>query len=373
MPLSDTPILLPKGSSKREMSAQDAPSSSTIAATSGKVTLADVARAAGVSTTAVSYALNGKGRIPEATRHAVLEAARHLGYEANYYAQRLKGGSTKTLACFDETIEGVAGEKVTRIQKDFVRRGFSSPLYGLGHVSPAENLDAVQELRRQRPRAIVFAGSGDKKVLDELRRFRDEGGIVVCYDLPYPSDFEQVNYDRELAAYNAVHYLIEKGHRDIGLSTHTPIQEEPSRNVFTRGFRRALEESGLTYRPEWYCPFYPFEAAGNKLATHFETMGNRPTALYIVDDRMATSFVNHTLRGGLRIPFDVSVVTHDQASVAEHCIVPLTIVRHPVSQIVDSVVELVLTRLTEQYDGPPRHVVISGQLVERDSVQTVAH
>jgi LacI family transcriptional regulator len=343
-----------------------------LAPTSGKITLADVARAAGVSTTAVSYALNGKGRIPEATRHSVLEAARHLGYEANYYAQRIKGGSTKTLACFNEDIAGVAGEKVTRIQQEFVRHGYSSPLHGLGHVSPAENLEAVQELRRQRPRAIVFCGSQDKTVLDELRRFRDEGGTVVCYDHLYPPDFEQVNYDRERAAYEATRYIIEQGHRDIGLSTHTTIQQEPAKNIFTRGFRRALEESGVTYHPEWYCPFYPFEVAGHKLADHIQTIGSRPTAFYVVDDRMATSFVNHSLRGGLRIPLDVSVVTHDQASVAEHCIVPLTVVSHPVSQIVASVVELVMSRVTEQYDGPPRHVVIRGQLVERGSVQTIA-
>jgi LacI family transcriptional regulator len=336
----------------------------------GKVTLADVARAAGVSTTAVSYALNGKGRIPEATRQAVLEAARRLGYEANYYAQRIKGGSTTTLACFNESIAGVAGEKVTRIQQEFVRRGYSSPLHGLGHVSPAETLEAVRELRRQRPRAILFSGSQHTDVLDELRRFRDEGGTVICYDHPYPPDFEQVNYDREGAAYDAVRYLIEKGHRDIGLSTHTTHQEEPPRNVFTRGFLRALEDSGLAYHSEWYCPFYPFEPAGQKLAAHFRTMTSRPSSLYIVDDRMATSFVNHTLRGGLRIPLDVSIVTHDQSGVADHGIVPLTVVSHPVSQIVATVVDMVMSRVTGQYDGPPRHTVIPGQLVERSSVRT---
>jgi DNA-binding LacI/PurR family transcriptional regulator len=53
-----------------------------------KPTREDVARAAGVSTTAVSYAFSGKGRMPESTRELVLQTAKQLGYEGNYYAQR---------------------------------------------------------------------------------------------------------------------------------------------------------------------------------------------------------------------------------------------------------------------------------------------
>jgi LacI family transcriptional regulator len=257
----------------------------------------------------------------------VFKAAKELGYEANYYAQRIKGGCTQTIACFSNTIAGVAGEKLVHIQHEFIGRGFSAPMYGLG-FSSEESVEAIKQLRRQRPRAmVIYGGSLSEAALDELRRFRDEDGIVVCYDNPFPSDFEQVNLDRELGSYHAARHLIEQGHRTIGISTH---QFEPTENAFTHGFRRALQEAGLKCPPEWYCPFYPFEPAGKALAAHFIAMGERPSAFYIVDDRVATTFTNYVLRSGFKIPDDVSLVTHDQAGVAEHCIVPLTVVSHPV-------------------------------------------
>lgn len=336
--------------------------------TGTKMTIADVAREAGVSTTAVSHAFSGKGRIPDTTRQIIFETAKRLGYEANYYAQRIKGGCTKTIACFTDTITGVAGEKVTRIQQEFNRRGFSVPVHGLGHGSALKYAEAMNGLRRQRPRAIIYSGSRDKGVLDELRRFRDDEGIVVCYDLHYPPDFEQVNLDRELGAYQATRHLIEHGHRAIGISTHEDKQTE---NSFTQGFRRALKEAGLPYRADWHCPFHPFELAGKTLAAHFAAMSDRPTGFYIVDDRVAASFVTYSLRGGLEVPGDISVVTHDQSGMAEHCMVPITIINHPTTHIVDSVVAMVQSRMEGNYEGPPRHAVICGSLVERSSVRTI--
>jgi LacI family transcriptional regulator len=330
------------------------------------VTIEDVARLAGTALSTASLALNGKSRVSPATRDAVFKAAQELGYEANYYAQRIKAGCTNTLACFADTIEGVAGEKVTRIQNEFIRRGFSAPLHGLGHVTPEERVEAIKQLRRQRPRAIIVADKVlNEKAFDELRRFRDESGIVVCYDNPFPSDFEQFNLDRELGSYHATRHLIEQGHRDIGISTHSSV---PMDNTFTQGFQRAMQEAGLSCPAEWNCPFIPFELAGKALAAHFVSMARRPTAFYIVDDRVATTFVTYILRSGLQVPADVSVVTHDQAGVAEHCIIPLTVVSHPVSQITTSVAEMVLSRIENRYEGPARHSVISGQLIPRESV-----
>ena len=330
------------------------------------VTIEDVARLAGTALSTASIALNGKSRVSPATRDAVFKAAKELGYEANYYAQRIKSGCVKTLACFTDTITGVAGEKVTLLQQEFIRKGFSAPLHGLGHISSEEFIEAVKQVRRQRPRAILFAGSPHKKALDELRRFRDESGIVVCFDNPFPDDFEWVRLDRETAALQATRHLIEQGHRDIGISLHSTT---PAEGPFTRGFHTAMSEAGLPYRPEWDCPSYPFELAGKALAEQFIAMAKRPTAFYIVDDRVATNFVNYILRAGLQIPHDVSVVTHDQARVAEHCIIPLTVVSHPVSQIVSSVSEMVFSRLEDRYQGSPRHSVITGELIERGSVQ----
>lgn len=62
------------------------------------VRLSDVAREAGVSTATVSHALNGKGRIPEATRSRIREVADRMGYRPNVAARSLAGGRTGLIA-----------------------------------------------------------------------------------------------------------------------------------------------------------------------------------------------------------------------------------------------------------------------------------
>lgn len=64
---------------------------------SDRVTIRDVARVAGVSATTVSHALNGKGRIEQATRERVLEAVRQIGYIPNPIARSLRSGKTATV------------------------------------------------------------------------------------------------------------------------------------------------------------------------------------------------------------------------------------------------------------------------------------
>jgi LacI family purine nucleotide synthesis repressor len=103
------------------------------------------------------------------------------------------------------------------------------------------------------------------------------------------------------------------------------------------------------------------------MARRFLQMKKRPTALSIVNDHVSLAFVVELGRAGVRVPEDVSVVSHDDRLIASYCSVPLTCVSQPVEAIAHAVCEMLLERLAAS-TAPPRAITFKGELVQRQSV-----
>jgi DNA-binding LacI/PurR family transcriptional regulator len=342
-------------------------------------TIQDVARALGITKSTVSQALSGKGTLSTATRERVRHAAREMGYTPNPLAQRLAHGQSRTLVCLltGALDTGVGTNKVLLIQKELGARSLDAPLYthtGLTDEEGAATAAQVQHLCRQRPQAIVCAGSlYHPAVFAALDEYQSRGGILVGYDMPLPLSCDQVIFDREDNAYQAARYLLEQGHRKIGVgvsrfpAVHPPGAVELPQTIRLRGVRRALGEAGLSLPDDWLFQNGPYEEGGEEMAARFLAMKDRPTGLCIVNDYVALAFMDELLQAGVKVPGDVSIVSHDNQPITRHCPVRLTSVSHPVPEIVQAVVEMLADRL-DGYDGSPRTQVIRGELVQRQSV-----
>lgn len=337
-------------------------------------TIADVARAAGVAKSTASTALNGKGRMSPATRRAILSVARRLGFEANPHAQHLSSGrSDDTIGLFSLDLDmDVGTRKIKIIHRLLVAEGFNVPVYSLSttdstteHGDDRQQTALMNSLRRQRPRAIVCANEALlPATLNELRRYADEGGHVVCYDLDTGSPHDCVVFDREANTYCAARHLLELGHRELGLYIGGPDRPRQPRRL---GFERALQEFGVRPRHDWLFSGGVYEIGGAMAAERFLALKDRPTAMCIVNDYAALAFVARLHRAGVRVPEDVSIVSHDDAPIAEFAQVPLTTVAHPVDAIARAVADLLLSRLSNSYSGPPRRLFLRGDLVLRES------
>ena len=337
------------------------------------VTMADVAREVGVTKMTVSFALNGTGRVSDEMRQTVLEAANRLGFEPNPHARNLSAGrSRNTVGLFTLWFDfGVGTQKIQLIQSILNRRGFEVPIHGVGlqdYHDESLQVAAIANLRRQKPRALVcFVHGLQSKALDELRRFQDEGGILVCYDNPLDLDCDQVLFDREDNTYQAARHLAQLGHREIGLAFHGSV---PAGNPRLGGVQRALREVGAEFRSEWLLQGHDrrdYATGGSNLARAFLALKNRPSALCIVNDYAALVCMAELERAGVGCPRDVSIVGHDDHAIARHYPVPLTTVAHPSEAIADAVAELLLSRLDGRYEGAPRQITVRGDLIVRQS------
>jgi DNA-binding LacI/PurR family transcriptional regulator len=337
---------------------------------SKRVTIRDVALAAGVDKATVSYALSGKRQVTEKTREAVLKAARELGYRPNPHAQRLSnGGCTKTIGLFSLGLDlGVATSKIQIIQRLLSQQGFDVPLYAYGAYGGGEHVNQVELMRTlcmQGPRAIVCITTGlQAEAMQELQNYMEQGNLVVCFDLPTSLPCDHVIFDREDNTYQAARHLLELGHRDLGYYAHGPHRVH---DVRRNGFCRALQEWEVPVNQQWLFSGGLYGEGGIQLARQFLQLASRPSGLCITNETVAAMFIHEIQNAGLRVPQDVSVVSHDDLPIAQCCAVPLTTVTHPVEEIASHVVNMVSSRLHGEYEGAPRETVVRGSLVQRQS------
>jgi LacI family transcriptional regulator len=346
-----------------------------------QATIQDVAEAVGIHKSTVSLALSGKGKISARTRTRVMDAARALGYEPNPHAQRLvRGHRNNTVCIFNGGLDvGLATEKILLIQKALLEQSLDVPIYACPDTAAGDGEAQAAKIRhlvRQQPRAIICATQRiDSRVYDVLSDYQRDGGIVLSYDSPVPLPCDQVIFDREDNGYQAARYLLERGHRRLGMrigALPNALEGNPNRDSLThrlRGFQRALSEYGVPLREEWlFLNPTPYEEGGAETARQFLRLKERPTGVCIVNDYVALGFMVAVQEAGLRIPDDVSIIGLDNQSVARYCPVPLTAVSHPVEKIARTVVEMLMARLNGDETSPPRTVTIQGGIAERRSV-----
>ena len=334
------------------------------------VTMEDVARHVGVTRMTVSRVLNGTGRISPAMRTAVQESMRVLNYQPNLHAQRLSTGRCPNLvSLFSLYLDhGGSARRVELIQRALNDKGFDAPLHAYGCFNqnrPVNQGQLLSDLRRQRPLAIVcFTAGLDDAALQELTRFQQEGGFVVCYDEPADIPCDQVIVDWSISSSLAIMHLMELGHRHIGfykMGTPDPV------SFYTHGFRNAMARHGLDVREEWIFSGGMHGEGGAAAAEHFMTLKERPTAMCFSEELSAAGFISEVQRGGYTVPRDVSIISMTDLLIARYLSIPLTTVATPAEAVAESVVELLCSRIEGNYDGPAQTSVIHGMVTIRSS------
>lgn len=348
--------------------------------TKKRTTIEDVAAAVGVTKSTVSLVLANKGKASEARREEIWRMARKMNYEPNPHAQRLvTGRSDNTVALFSLSLDlNVGTKKLQFLHSLLLSAGFEVPIYAAGDRSQAqEQAQLMKMLRLQRPTAIVLNTNGVlPETVELLRRYRDEGGAVVCYDMPLDIDCDKVIFDRKENTYLAVKHLLDLGHREIALAE--PMSATDSMRY--AGFKQALADCGLEPRMDWMLGSEvqegaelfsdAYEISGVIMARRFVELDPRPTAVCLLDDYTAVGFAAELERLGVRVPADVSIVSHDDSPIAQWGPLQLTTAVHPVKDIATAAFDL-LTRRLKFPETTTREVIVHGELIVRQSAMAI--
>lgn len=340
---------------------------STVELPAVRPTLADVARAAGVSIATASRVLNGFPGVRAETRTMVESAMAALGYARQRAARSSSSPRTRSIAL-------VVCEDVLRLFADpyFARvvSGVSRELSATGMQlvlvtapSTEDNQNSVVRYLRDghADGALVVSMHGDRPLdLDWLDIPLVFGGRPSRYGMPNRHTY--VDADNRGGAERATRYLIDTGRTAVATVAGPQDMTVGRDRLF--GYWHAMTEADRADRS--LVVFGDFGQASGEHAT-LRLLERRPDvdAIFAASDLMAVGVLRALYRVGRRVPEDVAVIGFDDLPLGRRTDPPLTTVRQPVEEMGARMVRELLATINRR--TTPRSVVLDTELVVRQS------
>jgi LacI family transcriptional regulator len=294
-----------------------------------KIGIREVAKAAGVSVTTVSHALNEatSSRVNPQTQQHVRAVAKDLGYAPNRLASGLRNQRSQILGLVSDEITTTpfAGAMIRGAQEAAYERGYVMMVVNSGLDSELEQRE-IRMLQQHQVDGIVYAKMYHQGVVlpEELDGLPTVLLDAVSNDLSVSS----VVPDEIAAAEAAVETLIGAGHTRIGMINN--VDDIPATHGRLQGFHNALRRHGLTPDPQHITSAVADTAGGREAAMALLVLPERPSALFCFSDRVAMGVYQAASALGLRIPEDLSIVGTDNLEIIADALWPgLTTVALP--------------------------------------------
>jgi LacI family transcriptional regulator len=327
---------------------------------SKRVTIRDVAKAAGVSVGAASTALSNADSnvaLSQETRERVRRVARELRYRPLAAARAMAGQRLQTV--------GVLATEFCMVGSFYsnVLRGIANQCTDLGYslvlktVPTRLDMQDTDIFTEQNLDGVIIPADAEQRTHDAL----------IHYDIPHMwlnTDLHQehncIHIDDVDGSLQAVDHLVALGHRHIAFLPHYTGERHHTIDKRERGYLEGLARHDLAVVPT-YDQCLDIDA---HVQLYLE-MQPRPTALVVYSDAMAILACNALVRRGLRIPQDMSVIGCEGVILHEYGFCKLTTVRAPVEELGRTTVKM----LAQQIDTgqPARSVVLPVQLEVNDS------
>jgi LacI family transcriptional regulator len=347
------------------------------------VTIRDVAKESGFSSTTVSIVLNNAPLaryIPAATKKRIERAAKKLGYRPNLFARSLRSKRSHTV--------GVMVVDMTDPFCTLVLRGIENSLY------QSSFLPILTDMHNERSRF--------ERYLEMLLDRRVEGLIVVAnwlfLDINLLADLEKssvptaiigcelkneqissVIVDNELGAHLAVEHLYSLGHRKIafirgpkGLTDSIPRWK--GIRSFAKSSGLELDQRLILDLPESRDPISSFEA-GFKLTEELIKQKRPFTAILAFDDMTAFGAIRALAKAGIRVPEHCSVIGFDDVATSGFYTPALTTIRQPLETMGAMAVGIAVDGINaslEKREISALHRKVAPELVVRESTHSLA-
>ncbi len=326
-----------------------------------RVTISDVAEAAGVSTMTVSRVVNGTGRVGLGTHERVSEAIRQLGYEPNRVARGLSTRTSLTI--------GLVVPDITNPFFPAVVRGAEDAAWDAGYTvslanaveDPERERAAIKNLEAHRVDGIVVCGARlPSEALDKLLARHSQSVLVNRYC--ESGNSVSIVMDDVAGYARAIRHLADRGHERIGLLAGP--DRSASAAARRLGYVQALDQLGLESGPELTETCEPVEADGYRGLRRL--LARRPdiTAVLAYNDVMAIGVLQAAHDLGLNVPHDLAVIGCDDVRMASLVTPSLTTLRIEKYELGRLAVDVLLRRFKGQKVGD---IVLQPELVVRAS------
>lgn len=320
------------------------------------VTIKDVAKAAGVSTTTVSLALAGKGNISDETRKRIFSLVKDMNYIPDWSGKNLKGGKTNVIALYVYSIRGYYSQLADAICEEIHKYGYELD------IVVADHRDSIMSglLGKRNDGAIILhhaVSNEDAQILIE-----NEIPVVFLDRNITGKKASCVLLESYKTGWTSAKYLYEMGHRKIMFVKGTDTFDAVKR---FQGFCDFLQEQG-TKLDERYCIHGDFDRniAYQSMMAFLESGNPLPDAIFACNDDSAFGCFKALDEKGIKVPDDVSVLGCDDIELSRWYIPSLATVSTDIDQQGISAARALMELINGE---PSKTVTIPGKLIERAS------
>lgn len=334
------------------------------------VTIKDIAKRAGVSSTTVSRILNGRTSgvpIREETRQKVISIAAEMGYRPNIMARALRGNSSSLIGVIAQNITSRFHSQILRgIHDAAVQHAYR---VFLGHVERQVDiaLDYGSMFEQSHADGILIVGElqGDQDAFNHLvQRHRY---VVGVSDRLSRRHFPGVYGDSIKGTELALEHLWELGHRNIICVADPSLQDGKLRADV---YKKFMHERGVADHCQVYLTARSFEEStqtGRKLFTSFDD-ARQPTAVFATTDAIAIGLLQAAHQMRISVPGQISIAGFDDIDVAAYTIPPLTTVRQSGPEMGYIAASLLFDMIKGERDSATvEDIVLELSLVARES------
>lgn len=327
-------------------------------------TIKDVAKLAGVSVATVSRVINNADNVQAETKLRVETAIKELHYSPNLLGRNLRRLETKKILVLLNTISNQFYSQVVKgIEHKAIPSGYTV-MVCMTHGDVIIEERYMQMLRTRLVDGAVFLTTEQdgKKLTQELGDVSVVQACEPCEDFLTP----MVSIDNEKAAFDAVSYLIEMGHKSIAFFGAGDIYESSVKREC--GYKRALASNGIELAENLiFNEGFSFNA-GIRAAKALIEKGVKPTAIFCVSDSCAAGAMKTLAQHGIKTPDDISIMGFDNTQLSQIYIPSITTLRQPQFDIGFKAMELLLDKINGvSHDN--QKVILDYDIVKRESVK----
>jgi LacI family transcriptional regulator, galactose operon repressor len=327
------------------------------------VTMADVARLAGVSVTTVSHVVNGTRPASERTTRAVRAAIERTGYSQNVVARALARRRTQSLGL---AISGLSNpyftDVIAAIEATATRAGHTL-LLAETRDDPAQELRVVRALIERRVDGLLLAPSPGAAAY-ALPYLAAQDAPVVLLDRFVDAGLDQVGSENEEPTAELVAHLAGLGHQRIGMVVGIAGLSTTAERV--RGYRAGLHRAGLPVDPDLIADGGSHAGRAEEATHALLALREPPTALVSGNNHMTIGMLRALKARGLTVPDDIALVAFDDFEWADLFAPRLTVIAQPTARLGERAVELLLSRLDDP-GRAPRTERLAATFVHRNS------
>jgi DNA-binding LacI/PurR family transcriptional regulator len=331
------------------------------------VSIKDIARAADVSYSTVSRALNNSPRVRPETKQHIQQLAVEMGYLPSAVARSLVTRRTHTIGVVVSTITDLFfAEVIHTIEETALDYGYGVILANSGG-EPHRELKAIRALRERRVDGIILV-SGCSSREDLCAEIGIDIPVVIINNVHQEHIGCSVEVDNLSGAMEATQHLLDLGHRRIA-HIAGPRREWDSVERQS-GYEQALQAHGLPVDPTLIVQGDNRPQGGIEAMRRLLALPAPPTAVFCYNDATALGAMRAARAAGLCIPQDLSVVGFDDIDLAPYLDPPLTTIAQPKRQMGEKAVQMVLDLLAG--DQAVQDCVLPSWLVVRGSTMPPA-